>query len=62
MIDELLISKDLEGNGRGLVGALSWDLHGGIEETHENPQVRTADILAEIQTEHLPNASLDHYR
>jgi hypothetical protein len=36
-----------------------WHLPGGNEENHEN--LRIAGILAEIQTEHLLNTTLEHY-
>jgi len=31
------------------------------EENHQNPQTRTADVLAQIQTALVPNESRDHY-
>jgi hypothetical protein len=43
--------KNLEGNGHGLIEVLSWHFPGGTEENQN-----------EIQTEHLSNTSLEHYR
>jgi hypothetical protein len=49
--DEWQIGKDFEGNSCGLNEALSW---------HEKP-FRIAGDMAKIQTEHLPNTSLECY-
>jgi hypothetical protein len=48
----------VEGSGDH-IGILSQYLPGETEETHENP-VSIASDLAEIQTEHLSNVSLEH--
>jgi hypothetical protein len=46
----------LEGSGRGLIFVLSRYSPGGTEESHEDPQVRTACIRAEISTWDLLNS------
>jgi hypothetical protein len=51
------LGKDI-GLGCGLIYVLSCHSAGGTEENHENLGVGISDALDEIQTKHLPNASL----
>jgi hypothetical protein len=61
VIDESWTERDLEGRSLGLIEILTWQLHGGTEENHEET-ARIAGVLAEIRTEHRLNTSLDSYR
>jgi hypothetical protein len=49
----------LEGNIRVLIETLSQDLSGGTEENYEKPQI--PGVLTEIQSDHLPNESVNNY-
>jgi hypothetical protein len=55
MTDEQWIGKDLEGNSRGLIVALSWRLV--LKKTTKT----SVNIPAEIWTEHLQNTGLKRY-
>jgi hypothetical protein len=56
LIYERLIGKDLEGCSHGLIGVLCLE---GLRKTPKN--LRIADIMAEIQSEHLLDFSPEHY-
>jgi hypothetical protein len=51
----------MDGKDRGLICALCRNLPGGTEGNHEKPQVRIADVLVEIRTDHLPNTGQERY-
>jgi hypothetical protein len=53
--------NDLEGNDHGLIKALSWHCLMGLRKTTKK-SVRIAGTLAEIQTKHIWNTSLECYR
>jgi hypothetical protein len=55
--DEWWIGKNLEERALGIIEVHSRKLLGRTETSHKNPG-RIADILTEIWTEQLPNASL----
>jgi hypothetical protein len=58
VIYELQIGTDLEGS-HCLLDAPSKHFTGRVEENHEN--LRVANVLVKIQTEDLPNTSLEWY-
>jgi hypothetical protein len=60
MIHEWWIEKDLEGSSHGLTEILSQHLSGNDTEKPQKTSLEIASALAEIQTEHFPNTSLEH--
>jgi hypothetical protein len=61
MTDELLIRKDLEGDGCDLIEALSRNLSGRPEEITRNLSQDTGGVPADIRTEHPQNMSVERY-
>jgi hypothetical protein len=51
------IGKDLKGSSSDVTEVLSWQLSGGAEENHKNP-----DVPTEFRTAHRLNASQHHCR
>jgi archaellum component FlaC len=62
MVDKQWIGKDLEGNCRDLIDALSRDLNWVTKENHEQTRIRIVDISTKIRTELLLYANLKRYR
>jgi hypothetical protein len=59
VISELLIGKDLEGNGRGLIKEISRYSPGGTGGKHEKISVKIAGLCGEISTRDLPSVNHD---
>jgi hypothetical protein len=51
----------MEGSGQSLIELFPQKLPGGTEANHKKKPVIIASILAEIQTEDLPNTNLQLY-
>jgi hypothetical protein len=50
----------LEDSDQSFFKVISWHLSGGLRKTTES-SLRKAGVTAEVQTEHLPNTSLEHF-